>query len=731
MYNKFIQKRGIAGVLVLAMICGIMFGIGVPVKVQAADVTTWQVTTITDDGVETEQEITGTASQKISALEDALTKNNIVNSQVTILKAISGTIADEDWNYILKKNGSAGDNTDFSSLTRFLSGNGVRSDTVLPDADDDSFFPKTIEIVSLPSGLTRIGRNAFKGCSNLKEVIIPDSVVEFRSNVFYGCSNLKTIMIPPRVTIIPMSLFSNCTSLEKVLLPEGITGIATWAFSECHALKEIRIPDSVTWIGMFAFQNCQSLEKIAVPAGVKQLYNGIFCGCSSLKEVTLPNGITLDQTEGGSDEGSVIFKDCPIRKLNIQFQDGEGKDGTITPVTIKVPVVFDKLDPEHTLYFYSSDGTLLSDMTTPRRLDVENAYLAADDGNKEDEFWYDWKIERTKETATPYEIKVTTTGNGRTGLCTNLADISTNGDARMTLKVNSGDDMRFTFQPEEGYEFHSLLVDGGKAEVSGGQYTLSNIQASHTIEISYSKKEDKNLSDITGELGVSEETAYKIIKIAEELHIPRETILVTVEKILMQITDNDIKGSYFSMLQARAPYLTQNNIKLAWNRIKGADGYEIYGNRCNTKKHIYKYKLIKTIKNGNKKSYIDRKCKKGTYYKYMVRAYKIIDGKKVTIAVSKTIHVTTTGGKNGNAKSVKVNKKKVSLKTGKGIKLKASEIKESKPLRHHREVSYESSAPDVATVSKKGLIKAKKKGKCTIFAYAQNGIYKKVKVTVK
>ena len=43
----------------------------------------------------------------------------------------------------------------------------------------------------------------------------------------------------------------------------------------------------------------------------------------------------------------------------------------------------------------------------------------------------------------------------------------------------------------------------------------------------------------------------------------------------------------------------------------------------------------------------------------MVRAYKIIDGKKVTIAVSKTIQVTTTGGKNGNAKSLQATKKKL------------------------------------------------------------------------
>ncbi len=250
-------------------------------------------------------------------------------------------------------------------------------------------------------------------------------------------------------------------------------------------------------------------------------------------------------------------------------------------------------------------------------------------------------------------------------------------------------------------------------------------------ETSPSPLPDKNLSAITDGLGVSPDTAVKIQAAAKELDVSMDTILVTEQTIQSQKTDKDIKGAYFARIQARAAQITKKNIKLTWNQVKGADGYEVYGNRCNTRKWIYEYKLKNTIKNGNKKSYIDRKCKKGTYYKYMVRAYKIIDGKKVTIAVSKTIHVTTKGGKNGNAKSVKLNKNKVTLKAGKTWRIKAKEIKQSKPLRHHREVSYESSRPQTVSVSKKGVIKAKKKGKCTIFAYAQSGVYKKVQVTVK
>ena len=103
----------------------------------------------------------------------------------------------------------------------------------------------------------------------------------------------------------------------------------------------------------------------------------------------------------------------------------------------------------------------------------------------------------------------------------------------------------------------------------------------------------------------------------------------------------------------------------------------------------------------------------------------------MTIALSKTVHATTKGGKYGVAKAVKVNKSKVNLKAGKTFTIKASEIKEDKTIRHHRDIVYESSDLAVATVDKHGVVKAVKKGSCYVYAYAQNGVYKKIKVTVK
>ena len=52
-------------------------------------------------------------------------------------------------------------------------------------------------------------------------------------------------------------------------------------------------------------------------------------------------------------------------------------------------------------------------------------------------------------------------------------------------------------------------------------------------------------------------------------------------------------------------------------------------------------------------------------------------------------------------------------------------------IKRHRKVAFESSNPKVATVTSSGKIKAKSKGTCYVYAYAQNGVFKKIKVVVK
>jgi uncharacterized protein YjdB len=170
---------------------------------------------------------------------------------------------------------------------------------------------------------------------------------------------------------------------------------------------------------------------------------------------------------------------------------------------------------------------------------------------------------------------------------------------------------------------------------------------------------------------------------------------------------------------------------LQWKTVSQADGYLIYTNKCGK---ANKLKLKKVIKNSRTGKWYRKKLKKQTYYKYTVVAYKNVNGNRLPIAASVCVHCTTKAKSNTIAKSVKVNKKKVTLKAGKTFKLKTKEIKaeKRKKIKKHRGICYESDNSSIASVGKtSGKIKAKKKGTTYIYAYAQDGAYKRIKVVVK
>ena len=213
------------------------------------------------------------------------------------------------------------------------------------------------------------------------------------------------------------------------------------------------------------------------------------------------------------------------------------------------------------------------------------------------------------------------------------------------------------------------------------------------------------------------------------------SIMITV-KVPDEPTINKTTG--FRRLRARSVKQTKTSVTLQWNIIKDADGYFIYGNRCNTGTKSYKYRKLATITGGDISTWTQKDLKKGTYYKYVVKAYRLVNGKKVVTDTSISVHVVTGGGKYGNAKAVSVtqigNKKNVSkmtLKMGKTAQIKAKEVKKDKKIERHRKLCYESSNTKVATVTPDGLIRATGKGTCTIWVYAQNGVYKALKITVK
>ena len=132
----------------------------------------------------------------------------------------------------------------------------------------------------VPDDITKIGSNAFFGCTSLTSVTIPNSVTSIEDSAFDSCSSLANVMILDSVMSIGEYAFFNCSSLTSVSLGNSVMSIGEYAFYKCSNLTSVTIPDSVTSIGSYAFYGCNRLESIILPFVGETLnstgYRGVF-----------------------------------------------------------------------------------------------------------------------------------------------------------------------------------------------------------------------------------------------------------------------------------------------------------------------------------------------------------------------------------------------------------------------------------------------------------------------
>ena len=122
-------------------------------------------------------------------------------------------------------------------------------------------------------------------------VTVPDGVTAIGKEAFYAKSAITEIHLPTGITSIGDSAFRSCTGLTELHLPTGITSIGANAFRSCTGLTEIVVPDSVETIGDNAFYDCSGLTSLRLSQGLKTLGTNVFLSCNSLTEVEIPAGV--------------------------------------------------------------------------------------------------------------------------------------------------------------------------------------------------------------------------------------------------------------------------------------------------------------------------------------------------------------------------------------------------------------------------------------------------------
>ncbi len=145
-----------------------------------------------------------------------------------------------------------------------------------------------ITSVSLPSGLTSIGDNAFAGCS-ITEITIPNTVKRIGDYAFYVCSDLAIVNLG-NVQSIGTRAFYQAYALEHITFPASLDTIWYEAFAY-SALKEVTLPKTLEDIDLGVFEHCSHLESAVILAPLTKIPGHLFYLCSALKSVQLPDGL--------------------------------------------------------------------------------------------------------------------------------------------------------------------------------------------------------------------------------------------------------------------------------------------------------------------------------------------------------------------------------------------------------------------------------------------------------
>ena len=69
--------------------------------------------------------------------------------------------------------------------------------------------------IVLPEGLTKVGKDAFKGCTALSEVVFPSTLESVEERAFAGCTALRRVDVPRRARYM-QSTFEDSTEVIQV-----------------------------------------------------------------------------------------------------------------------------------------------------------------------------------------------------------------------------------------------------------------------------------------------------------------------------------------------------------------------------------------------------------------------------------------------------------------------------------------------------------------------------------
>lgn len=183
--------------------------------------------------------------------------------------------------------------------TAIVSYNGERREFDDVSYSNSIVIPKEVQYNGVIYEVKKIGKKAFRDCSELTNVTIPCTINEIESSAFECCDSLKSISIPNSVKKIGKRAFYGCNSLEKVTISSQIDKIEEECFKFCYMLKDVVIPEGIKVIAIDAFWGCWFLNSVTIPSSVNKIGLDAFSSCEYLIDIIVAeNNLHYSSVDG-------------------------------------------------------------------------------------------------------------------------------------------------------------------------------------------------------------------------------------------------------------------------------------------------------------------------------------------------------------------------------------------------------------------------------------------------
>lgn len=159
------------------------------------------------------------------------------------------------WTFANTQSQNDGGEWTMDEAGEILSYNGSDSKIIIPDyigstlvrgISKEIFMDNTtITEVIFPDYIGSIPARAFKGCTNLKKVVLGNNCQIISNSAFEGCASLTDINFPDRIRIIEKNAFASA-GLSQIIIPAQLYTIGEDAFLDCP-IKNVYVTSIDKW----------------------------------------------------------------------------------------------------------------------------------------------------------------------------------------------------------------------------------------------------------------------------------------------------------------------------------------------------------------------------------------------------------------------------------------------------------------------------------------------------